>query len=898
MRVMERAFDLVLRVYPATFRREFGDEMRAFVRARAAEPRYASAWGGVRMWCHILVDGLAGAAREHLVALRTATPAPAVAGARPPSARPDDAPPEELMITLVQDARYALRTLRRRPAFTIVSGITLALGIGATAAIFGVIDGMLFRPLRYPAPDQIVVVTATRGTSLREAAAYPDFVDWREQARSFQSLAVVRWQSMNLTGRDAPERLSGSFISASLFPMLGAEPLVGRVFLAHETEIGTGQPVAVISEGVWRRRFGASTSIVGESIVLNSQPFTVIGIIPATFNFFAGTDVYVPIAYYPNAGGLTRKDHSMTVVGRLRPDVTVEAAESEMRAVGSRLAERYPAENGGSGAHVESLHTMLVGDVRAPLYIVMGAVALLLLIACANVANLQLSHAVARRREMSVRAALGAGRRRLARQLLTESVILSAIGAVLGMLVAYGGVTVLIKIIPIDLTFFNPISVDGRVMAFAALVAITTGVVFGLAPALHASRANLNDALATRTGGLVARVGRVEMRGVFVVAQIALSVVLLVGAGLLARTLMKLQQVDLGFDTSNLLTMEFRLPATKYSEPQQISEFFTRAIAEIRSVPGVATAALVRAVPLSGNSDGRAYAVAGAPEPEQGRASTLQLNTVSPGYFQTLRLPLVAGRDVNERDDAQAPRVVVVNETFARREWPNASAMGQRIRFIDSDNWMTVVGVARDAKHFGPADEARPQAYIPYTQSPQIFTSVVVRAKGDPMALGKDVRDAIWRVDRDQPVWKIRTMESLVDNALGSKRVLLGLVGAFAIVAVLLAGVGIFGVMSFAVTQRTHEVGVRMALGAHGSEVLRLIVGQGLRLTFVALVIGLIAASGATRLLASQLFGVTPSDPVTFAAVPLVLGTVAVLACYLPARRASRLDPLVALRRE
>jgi putative ABC transport system permease protein len=290
--------------------------------------------------------------------------------------------------------------------------------------------------------------------------------------------------------------------------------------------------------------------------------------------------------------------------------------------------------------------------------------------------------------------------------------------------------------------------------------------------------------------------------------------------------------------------------------------------------------------------------VAGAPEPEKGRASTLQLNTVSPGYFRTLRLPLVAGRDVNERDDARAPRVVVVNETFARREWPNASAMGQRIRFIDSDNWMTVVGVARDAKHFGPADEPRPQAYIPYMQSPQIFTSVVVRAKGDPMALGKDVRDAIWRVDRDQPVWKIRTMESLVDNALGSKRVLLGLVGAFASVAVLLAGVGIFGVMSFAVTQRTHEVGVRMALGAHGSEVLRLIVGQGLRLTFVALVIGLIAASGATRLLASQLFGVTPSDPVTFAAVPLVLGAVAVLACYLPARRASRLDPLVALRRE
>jgi putative ABC transport system permease protein len=895
IRGLERAFEIILRFYPAAFRADFADEMRAFVRARASEPRYASLSGAAGLWWHVLADGLAGAVRERAAA-RRARPTSALTTA--PSQAPDADPPEEIMVTLIHDARYAVRTLRRRPGFTVVSAITLALGIGATAAIFGVIDAMLFRPLRYPSPEQIVVVSMTRGASLRESPAYPDFLDWREQSRSFQSLAVVRFQSLNLTGREAPERLSGSFVSASLFPLLGAEPLVGRVFSPDETEIGTARPVAVIGEGVWRRQFGADADIIGRTIVLNAQPFTVIGILPSTFAFFAGTDVWVPITYYPNTGGLTRKDHSMLVVGRLRPDVSVTGAESEMRAIAARMAERYPVENGGSGAHVESLHTMLVGDVRAPLYIVMGAVALLLLIACANVANLQLSHAVARRREMSVRAALGAGRQRLARQLLTESVILSAIGGVLGMIVAYGGVTVLLRIIPIDLTFFSPISVDARVMAFAAAVAIGTGIVFGLAPALHASRTNLNDALATRAGGLAARVGRVEMRGVFVVAQIALSVILLVGAGLLARTLMKLQQVDLGFDTSNLLTMEFRLPATKYTQPQQISDFFTRAIAEIRSVPGVTNAALARAVPLSGNSDGRAYAVAGAPAPEKGRAPTLQLNTVSPGYFQTLRLPLISGRDVDDHDGLAAPPVVVINETFARREWPNQSALGQRIRFVDSEKWMTVVGVARDAKHFGPADEVGPQAYIPYMQNPQIFTSVVVRARRDPMALAPAVREAIWRVDRDQPVWKMRTMESLVDSALGSKRVLLGLVAAFAGVAVMLAGVGIFGVMSFAVTQRTHEVGVRMALGARGGEVLRLIVGQGLRLTAIALVIGLVAASGAMRLLASQLFGVTPSDPVTFVAVPLVLGAVATIACYLPARRASRLDPLVALRRE
>jgi len=595
---------------------------------------------------------------------------------------------------------------------------------------------------------------------------------------------------------------------------------------------------------------------------------------------------------------LTRKDHSMFVVGRLRPNVTLASADAEMRAIGTRLAEQFPAENAGSGAHVESLHTLLVGDVRAPLYIVMGAVTLLLLIACANVANLQLSHAVARRREMSVRSALGASRGRLARQLLTESVILSALGGLLGVAVAYGGVALLITIIPIDLTFFSPIRVDGRVMAFAALVSIVTGIVFGLAPAIHASRTRLNDALSARAGGVPTRVRGFEMRGVFVVVQLALSIVLLVGAGLLTRTLVKLQHVDLGFDPSNLLTLEFRLPATKYSKPRQISDFFTRAIAEIRAVPGVRSAALVRAVPLSGNSDARAYTVAGGTKPETGEAPILQLNTVSPDYFRTIGLPLVAGRDVNEHDDADAPPVVVVNETLARREWPTGSALGQRIRFVDSDRWLTVVGVARDAKHFGPADQPTPQAYVPYTQMPQIFTSVVVRANRDAIALGPLVREAIWRVDRDQPVWKIRMMDSLVANALGSKRVLLALVGVFASVALVLAGVGIFGVMSFAVAQRTHEVGVRMALGASGGEVLRLIVGQGLRLTLVALLLGLAAAAGATRLMASQLFGVTSSDPVTFAAVPVVLCAVAALACYLPARRASRLDPLTALRRE
>jgi putative ABC transport system permease protein len=896
MRAAERVFELILRLYPAPMRREFADEMRAFVRARAAEPRYATPLGTVCLVAQLAADGVRGAVRERAVA-RPALRSPggaSIAGDRVP----DTDPPEETMVTLVQDLRYALRTLRRRPTFSTIAALTLALGMGATAGIFGVIDTLLFRPLRYPTPEQLVVVSATRGGSNREAPAYPDFVDWREQARSFQSLAVARSQSVNLTGRDTPERLSGSFVSASLFPLLGAEPMMGRVLAFEESEVGSARPVAVISEGLWRRQFGADPATVGRAIVLNGQPFTIVGIIPATFSFFGVTDVWLPITSYPNSGGLTRKDHSMTVVGRLRPGVTVQSADAEMRAIAARLADRFPEENGGTGAHVEGLHDLVIGDARAPLYVVMAAVALLLVIACANVANLQLSHAVARRREMSVRAALGAGRGRLARQLLTESVTLSTIGGILGLAIAYGGVRALVKVIPMDLTFFSPIGVDGRVMAFAAIVSVATGIVFGLAPALHGSRQDLHDALATRAGGLAARFGRVDMRGAFVVAQIALSVMLLVGAGLLARTLVKLQQVDLGFDPTNVLTMEFRLPANKYTEPARIADFFTRAIAEIRAVPGVADAALVRAVPLSGNGDARAYAVAGSPEPEKGKAPVMQLNTISPGYFRTVRLPVVAGRDVDAHDDAGGPGVVIVNETLAKRAWPNAPAIGQRIRFVDSDRWLTVVGIARDAKHFGPADRAAPQAYIPYMQQPQIFTSVVVRAKRDPVALGPLVRAAIWRVDRDQPVWKIRTMDSLVNGAVGSNRVLLVVVGVFATVALLLAGLGIFGVMSFAVSQRTHEVGVRMALGARSTEVVRLIVGQGFRLTAAALAIGLVAAVGATRLMASQLFGVSATDPVTYVVVPLVLGVVAAVACYLPARRASRLDPLMALRRE
>jgi len=894
-----RAFRALLRAYPRAFRERHGREMELFFRDRWAEGRGAGR-GRLAIWGETLLDLAASAPREHLRA---------VVGRRRRGRPPHDqhTPPSgEPMQTLLQDARYAARTLARRPGFAAAAVLTLALGIGATTAVFSVVHAVLLRPLPWRDADRVVAAFATTPRSQSEAVSWPEYQDWVRGAPSFAGLAIVRGQSVNLTGGGAPpDRLVGSFATASLFPVLGAEAALGRTFAPAETEEATAQPVAVASHGLWQERFGGDSSILGRTLTLNGRTVTIVGVMPRGFETPYGTpDVWLPLPFYPNTNGLSRQHASMLAIGRLRPGATPEQARAELQAVERRLAAEYPELNAGRGARVVAMREVLVGDARPVLLTLFAAVLVVLLIACTNVANLQLVRAAARRREISVRAALGASASRIARQLLTESLLLAAAGGALGLLLAHWGVAALGAVIPASLPVFGGISLEPAVLGFAVAITLGTGLLFGLVPALHAARAGLGAALATRGGTGAARGGvrgvRGGVRGAFVVAQVALSIVLLVPAGLLIRSLLELQRVRPGFDPRGVLTMEYRLPVAKYREPAQIVAFMTQAIARIREVPGVRSAALARAIPFSGNSDGFAYLVEGRPAPAPGTTPLLQLNTVSDGYFRTLGIPLLGGRDFTARDAAEAPPVIIVNRTFAEREWPGESPLGRRVMALGGREWMTVVGVVGDARHFTLADVPAAQAYLPYAQNPAVFSSVAVRVEGSaaPESLGPAVRAAIWSVDRDQPVWKLRSLETLMGGSLVAQRLTTRLLAGFAAAALLLAGLGIYGVMSHAVAQRTREVGIRMALGARGAQVLRQVLGEGMVLTALAAALGLAGAFAATRLLSSQLYGVSAKDPATFATVPLILAAVALAACYLPARRASRVDPVEALREE
>lgn len=577
----------------------------------------------------------------------------------------------------------------------------------------------------------------------------------------------------------------------------------------------------------------------------------------------------------------------------MKPGVTIDAARRDLTTISKQLEQEYPATNAGTGAEVFSLREQTVGAVRDGLLIQLGAVAVVLLIACANVANLQLARGAARARELSVRAALGAGRGRIAQQLLTESVILSIVGGVAGLALAAGLKKVLVATIAPQLPIQpEDIRLDSLVLFFALGISVTTGVLFGLAPALKASRADLNDMLRSRIGGGLAHVAT---RNTLVVVQLALSLALLASAGLITRSLIALRSVDPGFDGTNLLTAQFRLPAAKYNSPEKIMAMFDRAVVELRSVPGVEAAALVRASPLSGNGESYPVVVDGRPPVKAGDAPQMQLNIVTPGYFSAMHIPLIAGRDVAETDRLGAVPVIVVNKSFAEKTWPGESAIGKRIKAGD-DSVRTVVGVAGDTKHRQLSESQLLQGYVPHAQRAQIFTSIVVRTKGNALDYAKGVRDAIWRVDKDQPIWRFRSMEQDLEAVVGGQKAMMWLTALFAVVALLVAAVGIYGVLSYTMSQRTQEVGIRIALGADGRQVTRMVIGEGARLIGVAVALGLLASAGAAKMLRSQLFGVQPHDMVTFAVVTVVLSGVAMLACYLPARRASRVDPMVALR--
>ncbi len=882
----ERAYRAALLIFPPSFRNRFADEMIDFARSRAHLARTRGPFDVARLAARLALDLAVTAPRVWL----------ALVTHRENDASENDLPRDNMDI-LAQDLRFAVRSLARRPAFTLVAALTLALGIGANTAIFSVVDAVLLRSLPYPHADRLAVVNGVQGTQGGQGVSYADYVDWRRLNRTFDELGTVRGQSVNLTGGDAPDRLFGVFVSASFIRVMGPTIAKGRSFTDSETEVATAAPIAILSSEAWETHFGSDPAMLGKTLVLNGTTFTVVGIMAPkqAIAYNAVPDVMVPIGYYPNANGLARGTRGVGVVGRLKAGVTLDAARRDLSALEKQLADAYPTTNAGTSAEVLSLRETIIGPSRTPLTILLGAVGVVLLIACANVANLQLARGASRVRELSVRAALGAGRRRIAQQLLTESVVLALFGGVLSVVLAVEmtkGVVALIGAqLPVDAA---TIGIDGRVLAFALLVSILTGILFGLPPALKASRADLADMLRTRVGsGLGHRV----TRNALVIVQLALSLTLLAAAGLLTRSLIALQQVNPGFDGDHLLTAQFRLPAGKYDTPEKIATMFERTTAELRALPGVESAALVRASPLSGNGEIYPTTIEGRPPVKPGDEPQLQLNSTTPGYLGTMRIPLLVGRDLAASDRAGALPVVIVNRAFADATWPGQSAIGKRLRIGDS-TWRTVIGVAGDTRHFTLNEHQLFQAYIPHAQRPQIFTSLVVRAKGDPLALARVVREAIWRVDRDQPIWRFRSMEQDLAGSVASSKTTMWLTGLFALVALIVASVGIYGVLSYTMTQRTQEVGIRIALGADAGQVRRMVIGDALRVIAVAVAAGLVGSFAMAGLLRSSLYGVGPHDLPTFIAVTIVLSGVALAACYIPARRASRVDPMVALRAE
>ena len=805
------------------------------------------------------------------------------------------------MQTLWQDLRYGARMLLKQPGFTLVAILTLALGIGANTAIFSVVNAALLRSLPYDQADQLVAVFVRTQKDPREYVAWPDLLDWRAQNQSFAQLAAFVPQSVNLTARSGsqvePGRVIGGFVSADFFPMLKVAAAQGRAFLPGEDSVGAA-PVAVISYETWRDRFGADPHLLGQTLTLNNQPFTVVGVMPAGFRApYSDIEMWLPIQYYPNFS-LERKTASAGVFGRLKAGVSMQQAQTELDTIAARLAQQYPETNKERGVNLVGLQTLLNEQLKPALLVLFGAVGFVLLIACANVANLLLSRAVARARELALRAALGASRARLLRQLLTESLLLALASGVIGLLIGVWGMDALAANGAANLPPLFVVKLDSTVFGFTLCATLLTSLFFGLLPAWRFSQPDLNETLKEggRSGGT--NPARNRLRGLLVVAQVALSLVLLAGAGLMVRSFVNLLRVEPGFDPNNVLTLEYRVPRNKYPEPQQQWRFHEQVVARVQALPGVESAAAVMAIPHGGNAGGSGFTLPDRAASPTGQEPRAQTNRADSYYFHTMKIPVLQGRVFTAQDQTQTPPVVVINQTMARQYWPQGDAVGQQVHLLSPDLTATVIGVVGDIRHLSLDESAQPQVYLAYAQQPHIFASLVVRTRGDANSFANAVRGAIWSVDSEQPVWKVRTLEFLLQRSLGGQRFLLQLIGALAVLALVLAAVGIYGVIAYAVSQRTHEIGIRLALGAQPRNILQMVLGQGLKLALLGIACGVMTALALTRLMKTLLFGVGATDPLTFGAVALLLLLVVLLACWIPARRATKVDPLIALRCE
>ena len=813
---------------------------------------------------------------------------------------------------LWQDLRYGARMLLKKPGFTAVVVITLALGIGVNSAIFSVVNSILLRTLPYKDPQGLVIFwTRLPKIESVSGAAYfsntaPDFIDWRNLNQSFEQIAAFRNHTFNLTGGGEPEYLGGIRASASLFSLLRVEASLGRTFLAEEDQPGASR-VVILSHSLWQRRFASDPKIIGQKLTLNEEAYTVVGIMPPGFQFpskdsmMAGlqfplqVDFYIPLALTASEASDRSRSH-LAVIGRLKPQITFAQAQADMNAVALQLAKQY---NNGRGVMLVTLQEQIVGKVRNALLVFLGAVGFVLLIACANVANLLLTRAAARQKEVAIRSALGATRLRLIRQLLTESLLLALLGGAHGLVLAIWGIKLLVVINPASLPQADAISVDGRVFGSTLLISLLTGIIFGLAPALQSSRPDLNKSLKEGGTTSAASSSHKRLRSLLVISQVAIAFVLLIGAGLMIHSFVRLLGVDPGLDPQHVLTLQIRLPPSKYTGLQQ-ANFFQQVIEQLKTLPGVRAAGGVIPLPLSGDEEGSSFVLAGRWPPAPGEEFYAGRRWVSPDYFRVMGIRLQAGRTFIESDGSSAPKVLIINQAFVRHFFADKNPIGKRLFFnTDSDGkyaWREIVGVVKDVKHSALESDPRPEMYFPFSQFPATLMTMVIRTSGDPMSLAAAARGKVQAVDPNQAIYNVRTMEQLLDKSVSQRRFNMLLLSIFATISLVLAAVGIYSVLAYSVAQRTQEIGVRMALGARAADVLKLVISQGMILVLIGAAIGLAAAFALTRVMTSLLYGVSPTDPATFVMITLLLVCVALAACFVPAWRATKVDPINALR--
>lgn len=797
-----------------------------------------------------------------------------------------------LLETLLTDVRFGMRRLRHEPAFAIAAILTLGLVIGANGTIFSVLEAILLRPLPFAEPSRLVALYGTNRESTREVIPVVDLEEF-QKAQSLSAVAAEVTQSVNLTGVDEPGRLIGSFVSADYFPLLGVQPAAGRIFSKEESAAG-GPRVCLLSYPAWRNRFGGDEHMLGRSLILNADAYEVIGILPESYRpTFTNAEVWIPVPFYPNYSR-ERGRASVSGIARLADGVSVQQARTELTAIAQRLGTQFPETNRDRGVAVERAQDVVIGNSRGTLLLLIGAVSCVLLLGCANIAGLLLTKSAGRKHEMAIRASIGASRGRLIRQLLTESLLLSLFGGLLGIAIAYGGMQIVMAYCG-ALVGAVDLQINATVLLYLIGASFATGILFGLAPALL-TRAETSNTLRQRGIGSV----QGGFRSALVAAQVALALVILIGAGLMAKSAAKVAAVDPGFNGEKVLTLEYRVPRNKYPQGGQQTQFHHEVVARVAALPGVVSAGIVGALPLSGNSNRTTIALPDRPPQPRESPLIVQSNTATPHYFETAGIRLLAGRDFRLQDAPNAAQAAIVNQSFVARFWPGDNALGKQINLpgAQSTLTLTVVGVVGDTKQESLYDPGVPQLYRPYAQSPFMFATLAVKTAGDPLAMTKSVQRAIWSIDKDQPMWKIRTLQFLVDRSFSVRRYVSYLLLCFAILAVGLASIGLYGVLAYSVSQRTAEFGVRMALGASPREILGLVLRKGLALTMSGLAAGVGASLVLTQYLQSQIFEISATDPAVYGALSLLLAGVAMAAVWLPARQAMRVDPVIAIRQE